>query len=73
MRRVVDISASRSGNRVASGDSCSLDLVDLLGLVDLLALLALLALLDVLDLRTDFFADLPDFLDDLDRAEVLGI
>ena len=61
MRRVVEISASRSGNRRASGDSCLLDLVDLLDLFDLLGL------------RTDFFADLPDFLDDLDRAEDLGI
>jgi hypothetical protein len=58
MRRVVDISASRSGNRRASGESCLLDLVDLF---------------DLLGLRADFFADLPDFLDDLDRAEALGI
>jgi hypothetical protein len=64
MRRVVEISASRSGNRRASGDSCLLDLVGLLDLLDLL---------DLLGLRADFFADLPDFLDDLDRAEVLGI
>jgi hypothetical protein len=64
MRRVVDISASRSGNRVASGDSCLLDLADLVGLLDLL---------DLLGLRADFFADLPDFLDDLDRAVALGI
>jgi hypothetical protein len=67
MRRVVDISASRSGNRVASGDSSLLDLVDLLDLADLAALL------DLLGLRADFFADLPDFLDDLDRAVALGI
>jgi hypothetical protein len=64
MRRVVDISASRSGNRVASGDSCLLDLVDLFTLLDLL---------DLLGRRADFFVDLPDFLDDLDRAVALGI
>jgi hypothetical protein len=61
MRRVVEISASRSGNRRASGDSCLLDLVDLLDLLDLPGV------------RADFFAGLGDFLDDLDLAEVLGI
>jgi hypothetical protein len=61
MRRVVEISASRSGNRRASGDSSLLDLVEVLDLLDLLGL------------RADFFADLAGFLDDLDRAEALGI
>jgi hypothetical protein len=61
MRRVVEISVSRSGKRRASGDSCLLDLLDLLDFLDLLGL------------RADFFADLADFLDDLDRAEVFGM
>jgi hypothetical protein len=67
MRRVVEISASRSGNRRASGDSFLLDLVKLLDLVDLLDFVDLLAL------RAAFFADVAGFLDDFDRAEALGI
>jgi len=39
----------------------------------MLDLVDLLDLLDLLGLRADFFADLMDFFDDLDRAEVLGI
>ena len=60
MRRVVASSDSRSGNRRANGLACFVDLLDLL--VDFLA-----------DFLADFFVDLPDFLDDLDRAEDLGI
>jgi len=53
-----------------------LDLVDVLDLLDLLDLVDVLDLLDLLDLpglRADFLADFAGFLDDLDRAEALGI
>ena len=64
---------SRSGNRRASGDSCLLDLVDLLGLLDLLDLRAGFDLLVLLSLRADFFVDLLDFLDALEREDVLAM
>lgn len=64
MRRVVDISASRSGNRRASGDSCLLDLADLLRVFDLL---------DLLGLRADFFVDWVDFLEALERDDVFAM
>ena len=59
MRRVVESSDSRSGNRRAKGVFCPLDLADLPDL-----LVAFLA---------GFFVDLPGFLDDLERAMALGI
>jgi hypothetical protein len=59
MRRVVESSDSRSGNRTANGVFCPLDVVDLPDL-----LVAFLAA---------FFVDLLGFLDDLDRAVALAI
>jgi hypothetical protein len=59
MRRVVESSDSRSGNRRAKGVFCPLDVVDLPDL--------LVAFL------TAFFVDLPAFLDDLKRAVALAI
>jgi hypothetical protein len=59
MRRVVESSDSRSGNRRAKGVFCPLDVLDLPDL-----LVAFLA---------GFFADLLGFLDDLERAVALAI
>jgi hypothetical protein len=59
MRRVVASSDSRSGNRRANGLFCLLGLADLLDLP-----FAFLA---------DFFVDLPDFLEDLERADALAM
>jgi len=59
MRRVVASSDSKSWNRRANTDFC------------------LLALPDLVDLRVaflaDFFVDLPDFFDDLERADALDM
>jgi hypothetical protein len=63
MRRVVEISESRSGNRRAITDSC---LAALLGLRALLA--AFLA-----DFLVDFFVDLLDRFDALERADALAM
>jgi hypothetical protein len=59
MRRVVESSDSRSGNRRAKGVFCPLDVLDLPDL--------LVAFL------TGFFVDLLGFLDDLERAVALAI
>ena len=59
MRRVVESSDSRSGNRRANADFCVLDLFDLLD-----PLVAFLA---------GFFVDLLGFLDDLERADGLAM
>jgi hypothetical protein len=59
MRRVVESSDSRSGNRRAHADFCVLDLFDL---TDLLVVFL-----------ADFFVDLRAFLDDLERADALAI
>ena len=66
MRRVVASSDSRSGNRSASGLAWLVDLVDLL---DLLVAFRV-------DFFPDFFVDLLDFFDfleDLERADVLAM
>src|ERR1700737_2263061 len=59
MRRVVESSDSRSGNRRANGVFCLLGLADLVDLP-----FAFLA---------DFFVNLLGFLEDLERADVLAI
>jgi len=59
MRRVVESSDSRSGNRRAQAVFCVLDLF---ALTDLLVVFL-----------ADFFVDLRAFLDDLERADALAI